>query len=53
MFVIIAIFTFLGYKIDYWLKMKFPVFLLLFIFLGLFLSLYYVFKELKNEKNNQ
>ena len=43
----ILVFTFLGYKTDKWLDLKFPIFLLVGIFAGLFGSMYSIFKSLK------
>ncbi len=47
MLVIVGMFGFVGYKLDKWLATSFPIFLLIFIILGIALSLYNVFLELK------
>ena len=47
MLVIVGVFGIIGYKLDKWLNTNFPVFLLIFIILGIVLSLYNVFLELK------
>lgn len=56
---ILALFLFVGYWIDQQLKWGFPVFLLVFLFLGFGAALYILIRsvnsmyEKKNPKNNE
>lgn len=42
----ILIFSFIGYKLDHWLHLKFPAFTIGFVFLSAFGSFYYLIKQL-------
>jgi F0F1-type ATP synthase assembly protein I len=49
MLAIIGIFTFAGWKLDQWLKNKFPVFLLILSLSGVCIGIYTVIKRLLKE----
>lgn len=48
MVVTIGLMAFLGYKIDIWFNLKFPVFLMIFIFTGLAGSIYRLIRLLQD-----
>ncbi len=48
MAVTIGLMAFLGYKIDIWLNLNFPVFLLIFVFAGLAGSIYQLIRSLQD-----
>ncbi|HNW97650.1 MAG TPA: AtpZ/AtpI family protein [Bacteroidales bacterium] len=50
MLVIIGVGIFGGFKLDEYLKLKFPVFVLIFSFLSVALAIYYVVKDLIRKK---
>jgi F0F1-type ATP synthase assembly protein I len=47
MIAVLLLCTFLGYKLDQYLQLKIPVFMILFIIAGLFAYLYKLMKDLK------
>ena len=49
----IGLMGFLGFKIDQWLGLVFPVFLLAFTFLSLGVIIYQLIKSLKEEDGNE
>ena len=54
MLAIIGIFTFVGWKLDFWLKNKFPVFLLIFSLSGVCIGIYISIRGfLKGEKQKE
>lgn len=54
MLAIIGLFTFAGWKLDQWLKNKFPVFLLIFSLSGVCIGIYTAIKGvLKEEGKNR
>jgi len=51
MVAVIGLFTFVGWKLDQWLKNEFPVFLLILSLSGVFIGIYTAIKDfLKTEK---
>ena len=47
MMAIIGVFTFIGYKLDIWLRLNYPVFTIVFILLSVFTALYSIVRSLK------
>jgi F0F1-type ATP synthase assembly protein I len=47
---IIAAFTFGGYKLDEWLNLSFPVFLMIGLFAGIFFGMYITIKDIIKKK---
>jgi F0F1-type ATP synthase assembly protein I len=47
MMAIIGIFTFIGYKLDNWLRLNYPVFTIIFILLSVFTAIYSIIRSLK------
>ena len=45
MMAIIGIFTFIGYKLDKWLRLKYPIFTIVFILLSVFTALYSIVRS--------
>lgn len=43
----IGVFTFIGYKIDGWLKLNYPVFTIIFVFLSVAISMYTIIRNVK------
>jgi F0F1-type ATP synthase assembly protein I len=50
MLVIILLGVFAGYKIDHWLHMKVPVFIIVFSIVAVMGAIFYVTKDLLNKK---
>jgi F0F1-type ATP synthase assembly protein I len=47
MLAVIGVFTFIGYKLDRWLELSYPIFTIVLIFLSVIASLYSIIRGLK------